>query len=133
MEEGCADAAGRSRSRAASTVKRSSSKNAGRFIAGGNRLAAKCQSSSRFGLPLGVKRLGGKLAISFLEKDFHATFCFFELLLAFAREGNALFEKLHGVVEGELRAFQAADDFFKAGQRALKVRLLRRFGFLGSR
>src|SRR5713101_6684758 len=133
MEEGCADAAGKSRSRAASTVKRSSSKNAGSFIAEGNRLAAKCQSGSRFGLPFGVKRLGGKLAISFLEKDFHATFSFLELFLAFAREGNAFFEKLHGVVEGELRAFEAADDFLQASQRALKVRLLRRFGCLGSR
>src|SRR5712692_10031041 len=133
MEEGCADAAGKRRSRAASTVKRSSSKNAGSFIAEGNRLAAKCQSGSRFGLPLGVKRLGGKFAIGFFEKDFHAAFCFFELLLAFAREGNAFFEKFHRVVEGELRAFQPADDFLKTSQRALKVGLLRRFGFLGSR
>src|SRR6266849_10133119 len=133
MEEGRAVSAGRSRSRAASTVKRSSSKNAGRFIAEGNRLAAKCQSGSRFGLPLGIERLNGKFAIGFLEKDFHATFSFLELLLAFAREGNAFFEKLHGVVEGELRAFEASDDFLQASQRALKVRLLRRFGFLGSR
>src|SRR5713226_3242798 len=98
MEEGRAVSAGRSRSRAASTVKRSSSKNAGRFIAEGNRLAAKCQSSSRFGLPLGVKRLGGKFTIGFLEKDFHSAFSLFQLLLALAGECDALFEQLHRVV-----------------------------------
>jgi hypothetical protein len=32
-----------------------------------------------------------------------------------------------------LRAFQAADDFFEAGERALKIGLLGRFGLLGSR
>src|SRR5437762_10695292 len=61
MEEGGAVSAGRSRSRAASTVRRSSSMNGGSFIAAGNWSAAGCRGASRFGLPLGIERLGGKL------------------------------------------------------------------------
>src|SRR6266478_7721727 len=133
MEEGGAVSAGRSRSRAASTVRRFSSKNGGSFIAAGNWRAAGCRGASRFGLPLGIEWLGGKLAIGFLQEDFHSPLGLFQLFLALAGECDALFEQLHGIVQRELRAFQASNDFFKTGKRALKVRLFRRFRFLGSR
>src|SRR5260370_503626 len=116
MEEGCAVAAGRSRSRAASTVPRFSSKNGGSFIARGNWRAAGAGSTSRFGLPLGIERLGGKLAIGFLEEDLHAPLRLFELLLALSRECDALFEQLHRVIQGKLWAFQSADDFLETGK-----------------
>src|SRR6267378_5536765 len=127
MEEGCAVAAGRSRSRAASTVARFSSKNGGSFIARGNWRAEGGGSASRFGLPLGIEGLGGKLAICFLKEDFHAPLCLFQLLLALPRERDALFEQLHRVVQRKLRAFQAANYFLKASKRALKIRLFLRF------
>src|SRR5216684_7967375 len=133
MEVGCVVPAGSSRSRAASTARRSSSKNGGSFIAEGNLPGTRCRSASRFGLPLGIEWLGGKLAIGFLQEDFHSTLGLFQLFLTLAGECDALFEQLHGIVQRELRAFQAANDFFKTGKRALKVRLFRRFGFLGSR
>src|SRR6266446_4638791 len=127
MEEGCAVSAGRSRSRAASTARRSSSKNGGSFIAAGNWRAAVCRGASRFGLPLGIERLGGKLAIGFLQEDFHAALGFFQLLLALAGERDALFEQLHRLVQRELRAFQAADDLFQANKGTLEVGFFRRF------
>src|SRR5260370_4896277 len=134
IEEGCAVAAGRRRSRAASTATRSSSKNGGSFIATGNRRAARCGCASRFGLPLGIEWLGGQLAIGFLEEDFHSTFCFLQLLLALTGKRDAFLEQLHGVVQRELWAFQAADDFLKPCERALKIRLFRRFRlFCGQR
>src|SRR5216684_2781806 len=133
IEEGCAVAAGRRRSRAASTAKRSSSKNGGSFIAARNCRAERSGSASRISLPLRIERLGGKLAIGFLEEDFHSPLCLFELFLTLAGKGDALFEQLHGVVQRELRAFEAADDFLKAGKRPLKIGLFLRFGFLGSR
>src|SRR2546421_7464267 len=105
MDEGCAVAAGRSFSRAASTARRFSSKNEGSFIARGNWRATSGQSASRFGLPLGIERLGRKLAIGFLQKDFHAPLGLFELLLALPRKRDAFFEKLHRVVQRKLRAF----------------------------
>src|SRR6267143_4237960 len=132
MEEGCAVASGRSRSRAASTVRRSSSKNGGSFIAKGNWRAASGRSS-RSVLPLGIEGLGHKLAICFLQEDFHATLRLLQLLLALAGERYALFEQLHRIVQGELRTFQAADDFLEAGERALKIGLFRGFRFFGSR
>jgi hypothetical protein len=64
---------------------------------------------------------GNQLAIGFLEKYFDATFGFFELLLTFAREADAFFKKLHGVVEGELRAFEFADYFFEASEGAFEI------------
>src|SRR6266851_8623743 len=133
MEVGCAVANGRSRSRAASTVRRSSSKNGGSFIAKRNWRAAGGGSWSRFALPLGIEGLGRKLAIRFLQEDFHSTFRLLQLLLALAGECDALFEQFHRVVQRELRAFQAANDFLKACQRALKIGLFREFGFLRSR
>src|SRR6267154_1912484 len=116
MEEGCAVEAGRSRSRAASTVTRFSSKNGGSFIARGNSRVAGGGSASRFGLPLGIERLGGKLAIGFLEEDFHAPLRLFELLLALPRQRDALFKQFHRVIQGKLRAFQSADDFLETGK-----------------
>src|ERR1700687_3661963 len=99
MEDGCADAAGRSQSRAASTPSRSSSKKVESFIAAGNRRAEGKTDASRFALPLGIERLGGELPIGFLQEDFHAAFRLFQLLLAFARKRNPFFEDLHRVVE----------------------------------
>src|SRR5713226_1353237 len=133
MEAGWAVPAGSSCSRAASTVKRPSSKNGGSFIAAGKGRAACGVGASRFGLPLGIERLGGQLAIGFLQENFYSPLRLFQLLLALARESDALFEELHRVVQRELRAFQPADDFLKPGQRALKIGLLRWFWFLGSR
>src|SRR6267142_1222080 len=133
MEEGCAVANGRSRSRAASTVRRSSSKNGGSFIAKGNWRTAGGGSSSRFALPFGIEGLGRKLAIRLLQEDFHSTLRFLQLLLALTGERDALFEQLHRVVQGELRTLQAADDFLEASEGALKIGLFRGFGFFGSR
>jgi hypothetical protein len=63
-------------------------------------------------LGFGIERFGGEFAVGFCKEDFYAAFGFFELLLAFAGEGYAFFEEFHGVVERELRAFEAADDLF---------------------
>jgi hypothetical protein len=68
---------------------------------------------SRFGLAFRVEGFGSEFAIGFLEENFDAAFGFFELFLAFAGKGDPFFEKLHGVVERELRAFKTADDFFE--------------------
>src|SRR5216684_585509 len=133
MEEGRAVANGRSRSRAASTVRRSSSKNGGSFIAKGNWRAGGDGSSSRFALPLGIEGLGRKLAIRLFQEDFHSPLRLLQLLLALTGERDALFEQFHRIVQGELRTFQPADDFLEASERALKIGLFRRFGFLGSR
>ena len=84
---------------------------------------------SRFGLAFRVERLGGELAVGFFQKNFYAAFGLFELLLAFAGKRDTLFEELHGIVEGKLWAFEAADDFFETCERALKVGLFRRLGF----
>src|SRR4029077_18963923 len=133
MEEGCAVANGRRRSRGASRVRRSSSKNGGSFIAKGNWRAAGGGSSSRFTLPLGIEGLGHQPAIRFLQEDFDSTLGFLQLLLALAGKRDALFEQLHRIVQGELWTFQAADHFLEARTRALKIGLFRGFGFLGSR
>jgi hypothetical protein len=55
------------------------------------------------------------------------------LLLAFAGKTYAFFEELHGVVERELGAFETADHFFEAGERALEVGFLGRLGFFDRR
>src|SRR5262249_54144853 len=81
-------------------------------------------------LSFGVERLGDEFAVGFSEQDFYAPFGVFELLLALPREDDAFFEQFHGVVEGKLRTFQAADDFFETGERFFEVRLLRRLGLL---
>src|SRR6267143_1188791 len=132
MDDGGADSAGISRSRAASTERRSSSKKAGSLIAAENSRTGDSAATSRFTLTFGIKRFGGELAVSFFEQDFHAAFRFFQLFLAFSRECHTFLEKLHGVIQGKLRALQTSNDFFEASERTLEIGLLRRFGFLSS-
>src|SRR5882762_3501536 len=132
MEDGGADSEGSSRSMAASTERRSSSKKAGSFIAAENSRVGDSAAASRFTLTFRIKRLRRKLAVGFLEEDFYAAFRLFQLLLAFSRECHTFLEELHGVIQGKLRAFQTSNDFFEAGERTLEIRLLWRFGFLSS-
>src|SRR6266850_589035 len=133
MEDGGAASAGRSPSRAASTERRSSSKNAGSFIAAENSRIRDSAAASRFTLTFGIKRFSGKLAVSFLEQNFYAAFRLFQLLLAFSRESHTFLEKFHGVIQGKLRALQATDDFLQARQGTLKIRFLGCFRLLGCR
>src|SRR5216684_6912458 len=133
MDDGGADSVGSSRSRAASTERRSSSKKAGSFIAAENSRTRDSAAASRFTLTFGIKRFSGKLAVGFLEKDFHAAFRLFQLFLAFARQGNAFLEKLHGLVQGKLRSLQAADDFLQTRKGTLEIRLLGCFRLFGCR
>src|SRR5712664_3298367 len=133
MDDGGADSEGSSRSMAASTERRSSSKKAGSFIAAENWRIGDSAPASRFTLTFGIKRFSAKLAVSFFEKDFHAAFRLFQLFLAFARERHTFLEKLHGVIQGKLRALQAADDFLQSRQGTLKIRLLGCFWFFGCR
>src|SRR5467141_2908144 len=133
MEDGGADSAGSSRSRTASTERRSSSKKVGSFIAAENSRMRDSAAASRFTLTFGIKRFSGKLAVSFLEKDFHAAFRLFQLFLAFPRERHTFLEKLHGVIQGKLRAFQAANDFLQTRKGTLEIRLLGCFRFFGCR
>src|SRR5690348_18504195 len=111
MEDGCADSAGSNRPKAASTKIRSSSKKGERFIVAGKTCAASARAGSRFALPLRVERLRGKLSVSFLQKDFHAPYRFFELLLAFARKRHTFLEQLHRVIQGQLWALTPTHDF----------------------
>src|ERR1700682_3003358 len=131
MDEGGVSSAGKRRSKVASTARRSSSKKAGSLIAQGKRLARGGPGDSRFALFFRVKRLSGKFAVSLPQQNFDASLGFFQLLLTLARKRNAFFEQLHGVVERELWTFQSPHHFFEARERALKIRLLRWFGFLG--
>src|SRR5258708_8066855 len=106
MEGGCVVSAGSNRSRAASTASRFSSKKGGSFIVGGKPPGQAACESSRFSLPLRIKRFRRQLAIGFLEKDFHASFGLFELFVALARECDAFFKEFHAVVQRYLRPFQ---------------------------
>src|SRR5580658_5427358 len=163
MDGGWAVSAGMRRSREASTAMRSSSKKAGRFIGGGEKLqVASCKLKaseearayslqptakrqglgrrsegrpivSRLGLAFGFERFGGEFAVGFFEKDLDAAFGLFELLLAFARESYAFFEELHGIVERKLGAFEVADDFLETGEGTLEIGLLGWFGLFGGR
>src|SRR6267378_4053077 len=133
MDDGGADSAGSSRSRAASTERRSSSKKAGSFIAAENSRTGDSAAASRFTLTFRIKRFGGKLAVGFLEKNFHAAFRLFQLFLAFAGKRHTFLEKLHGVIQGKLRALQALDDFLQSRQGTLEIRLLGCFWFFGCR
>src|SRR5580704_9942225 len=84
--------AGSCRSSAASTVSRSSSKKAESFIAARNRAAKEIGKGSRLALPFGIKRFCGQLSVGFFQEDFDAAFRLFQLLLAFARQRDALLE-----------------------------------------
>ena len=84
-------------------------------------------------LRFGVERFGNNFAVGFSEQDFYFAFGFLELFLAFAGESHAFFEEFHGVVEGKLRAFEFADDFFEAREGALEIGFLGWIGFFGSR
>jgi hypothetical protein len=128
MDVGGTLAAGSRRSRTASTAERSCSKKSGRFIWPRLRVSAS-RGISSFVLGFGIEGFGGEFAVGLFEQDFHAAFGFFELFLAFAGEFNALFEKFHGVVEGKLRTFETADDFFEAGEGALEIGLFCWFRF----
>ena len=85
--------------------------------------------ASRVALSFGFKRFGRELSVRLLQKNFHAPFGFFQLLLAFARKSHALLEKLHCVVERELRAFQLANNFLQPRERAFKIRPFGLFWF----
>src|ERR1700757_1274701 len=67
MEGGCTDSAGNSFSRCASTLRRSSSKKGGRFIGLRENPVWAMGLRSRFALAFGFKRLGGHLAVGFLQ------------------------------------------------------------------
>ena len=89
--------------------------------------------SRGFGLAFRFERFRDDFSVSFSEKDFDFAFGFFELLLTFGGKGDTFFEKFHGVVERELRAFEFADDFFEAREAAFEVGLLGRIRFFGYR
>src|SRR5690242_16884918 len=107
MEEGCADSGGNSLSSCASTASRSSSKKGGSFI--GLREVPVCSigNRSRFVLAFGLKRLGGHLAIGLLEEDFHASFGFFQLFQAFARQTDAFFKQFQHFIQLALTTFKS--------------------------
>src|SRR5437867_3154410 len=107
MEGGCVVSAGSSRSRAASTAIRFSSKKGGSFIARKGPPGAGKLEESRFRLPLWIKRFRDKFAVRLFEQDLHAAFRLFKLLLTFPRQRDPFFKKFHGVVQRELRAFQS--------------------------
>jgi len=133
MDGGGVLAAGRSRSRAASTSCKSCSKKSGRVIEECCGETGIVPLSRGFRLAFGFKGFGDDSAVGFLEKDFDFAFCFFELLLAFGGKGDSFFKKFHGVVERKLRAFQFADDFFESREAAFEVGFLGRIGFFGYR
>src|ERR1700687_3234642 len=124
MEDGSVVSAGSSRSRAASTESRSSSKNAGSFIAPANQRSGSWRGVSRLALPPRIEGLSRQLAISLFEEDFHTAFRLFQLLMAFARQRHSFFEEFHRVVQRELRALQASDNFLEARKGPLEVGLL---------
>src|SRR5450432_1110210 len=120
MEGGSIDSGGRNFSRAASTAWRSASKKSGRIIAGAPEDGRRCVSGLI--LAFGFKRLGRQFAVGFVQQNLDFAFRFFELLLALAGKLHALFEKLHGVVERQLRALQTSNDFFESRERTFEVR-----------
>src|ERR1700730_1101955 len=130
MDGGSVDSEGRNRSSAASTATRSSSKHLWRFIAAGAAEGRTMRHRSRFVLGFRFERFGCEFAVRFLQQDFYTALGLFQLLLAFARKLHPFFQQFHGLIQRELRAFEAAHNFFQARQRALKVRLLRSFWFL---
>src|SRR5260370_33222515 len=125
IERGSASWPGISRSRAASTAVRSSSKNAGRFIRWRVWPAAR-SGGVRLGLFLGfgIEWLRGQLASGLLKQNFHFALGLFQVFLAIARELHALLEQFHGLVERKVRALQLPHDFFQAGPRMPQIELL---------
>src|SRR5262245_30748045 len=140
IEAGRGVSAGSSSSSAASISRRSSSKNAGSFM---RRLglsagtwagrSAPVQASSGFFFAIRLKRLGGHFPIGLLQQNFDAAFGLLELFLALAGQLDALFEELHRFVEREVGVLELLHYLFESGQRALEVRLLRRFALLAWR
>src|SRR5436190_14561559 len=128
IEGGCVVSAGSNRSRAASTAIRFSSKKGGSFIVGRKPAGQGAHQSSRFRLPLWIKRFRCQFAIRLFQKDFHAAFRLFKLLLTFPRQRDPFFKKFHGLVQRELRAFQSPHNLFEARERALEIGLLWSFG-----
>src|SRR6202035_1904563 len=118
MDTGSVVAAGSKRFSAASTAWRSCSKKSGRFMGRALKQAGGC-AISRFVLGFGFKWLGRQFPISLLQQNFNTSFGFFQLFLTLARKSNAFFKKLHGVVERELRALEAANHFFQTREGAL--------------
>ena len=132
METGGASAGGSRSPSAASTAERSSSKKSGRFI--WSRLqVSRAAASQSFVLAFRLEWFGRQFAIGFFQQDFDSAFRFFELLLTLAGKLHAFLEKLHGVVERQLRAFQASNDFFQARERAFEIRFFCRFRFFRCR
>src|SRR3974390_2898178 len=91
IEVGGAFSAGINRSNCVSTAMRSSSKKSGSFISG-LMIPVHARRPSRSVVAFRFKRLGGELSIGFLQQNLHASFRFFELLLALARKPDTLFE-----------------------------------------
>src|SRR6202171_262543 len=112
MDTGSVVSAGSKRSSAASTASRFCSKKSGRFIARALKKAGG-YAISRFVLGFGFERLGRELSVGLLQQNFNTPFGFFQLFLALARKSHALFKELHGVVERELWALEAANHFFE--------------------
>ena len=92
-----------------------------------------CGASRGFRLRFGVERFANNFTVGFSKEDFYFAFGFLQLFLAFGGESHAFFEELHGVVQGKLRAFEFADDFFETREGALEIGLLGWIGFFGSR
>src|SRR5712675_2664686 len=93
MEAGRAETWGRNSSSAASTARRSSSKNSGNFIAAEVGCAIRFRAVSRliffFRLFFGLERLSNKLAVGLLQQNLDTALRFFELFLAFSRKLHA--------------------------------------------
>ena len=83
-----------------------------------------CKVAARLGrFIFGFKRLRRDLTVRLLQQNFHAAFGFFKLFLAFARKLHALFEKFHGLVERQVGALEALDDFLEGGRGTSRSRL----------
>src|ERR1700728_3474880 len=109
IEGGCAFSAGISRSRAASTAARSSSKNVGGFIKGRKRLTqtlAARGSPLRVFLGFRIEGFRGHLAAGFFKQNFHSAFGLFQMFLAVARELHAFLKQLHGFLERQIGALE---------------------------
>jgi hypothetical protein len=82
---------------------------------------------SQFAIAFRFKRLRHQFAVRLLQQNLDLALGLFQLLLAFARQFNALFKEFHRFIKRKLRAFQFANDFFETRERALEVWLFLRF------